>query len=133
MNLFKKNYSGITTLLTILMISAVGLVIVLAMTLLSLDAGRTSLGLENSARARALVNLCAENSLLAIKDSNFIGANTINVGTDNCDYMVVDDGGENRTINISANVKNYIRKSKIIIDQINPNINTVSWQEVSGF
>jgi len=134
MNNDKKNLNknGFVTMFSVLIFGAVALVISSSVLLLGLGASKTSFIIEQSAKAKSLANLCAEASLQEIRNSTpFTGTNTINIGLDSCTYTVVDDGGENRTLNISSSAGTVVRKILITIDQINPSINIKSWQEVS--
>jgi len=131
----KKNFlnkSGFVTLLSVLIFGVVALAIASSVLLLGLGASKTGFVYEQSIKAKSLANLCAEASLQEIRNStSFTGTNTISVGFDSCVYIVVDNGGENRTININSSVGNIVRKILITVDQINPSINVTSWKEIS--
>ena len=125
------NRRGFVTLLSVLIFSTVALAIVSSVLLLGLGASKTGFIVEQSAKAKSLANLCAEASLQEIRNSTaFIGTNIISVGSDSCTYTVIDNGAENRTININSSVGTIVRKILINIDQINPSINITSWKEV---
>jgi uncharacterized protein (UPF0333 family) len=134
MNQNKKFFNkkkGFVTMFSVLIFGTVALAIASSVLLLGLGASKTGFVIEESAKAKSLANLCAEASLQEIRNlTSFVGTNTISVGSNSCTYTVVDNGVENRTINVDGVVGTVVRKILITIDQINPSINITSWQEV---
>lgn len=129
-----KLQAGYVALITVLVTGAVGVAIAVSLLLLGLGSSRTSFALEQSNQAKALANACAEEALQQIHDSTpFEGSANITLGQGNCSYTVTKQTGQNRTITASGTVGSIVRKVKIIIDKITPNINIVSWQEVADF
>ena len=69
---------------------------------------------------------------MQIRDSSsFTGTSTLAFGQGFCEYEVINEGGEIRTINASSTVDTTIRKVKTTITAINPQITVFSWLEVS--
>lgn len=66
-------------------------------------------------------------------DSNSSGGQLVIRGEDWCYYNVLDLGGENREIRAISFVEDVIRKVSIVVDDIRPKVNVVSWQEVPDF
>lgn len=127
-----KANNGYITLISVLVVGAIGIAITLSLILLGLGSSRTSFAIEQSNQAKALVNTCAEEALQQIRDSTpYISTGNLTFGQGACSYTVTSQGGQNRTITSSGTVGAIIRKVKIIIDKINPAIQIVSWQEVS--
>ncbi|PWB39141.1 MAG: hypothetical protein C3F02_00790 [Parcubacteria group bacterium] len=127
---YNINRNGYVTLLSVLVVSAVGIAIVTSMILLGLGSSRTSFADEQSNQAKALVNACAEEGLQQIRSSTaYTGSGNLSLGQGTCTYTVTSQGGSNRTIVASSTVGLIIRKSKVIINQITPLIQVVSWQE----
>lgn len=125
---------GYIALITVLVTGAVGVAIAVSLLLLGLGSSRTSFALEQSNQAKALADGCAEEALQQIRDSTpFEGTGNVSLGQGNCTYTVTKQTGQNRTITSSGTVGTIVRKVKIIIDKITPNINIVSWQEVADF
>lgn len=123
---------GYITLISILIVGAVGVAITLSIILLGVGSSRASFAIEQSNQAKALTNACAEEALQQIRDSApFIGSGDLTLGQGTCMYAVTSQGGQNRTITASGTVGTIVRKVKIIIDKINPAIQVVSWQEVA--
>ncbi len=132
---YDKNYQrGYIALITVLVTGAVGVAITVSLLLLGLGSGRTSFSLEQSTQTKALANACVEEALEQIRDSTpFTGTGSLTLGQGTCAYTVTSQGGQNRTITASGTVGTIVRKVKIIIDKITPNINVTSWQEVADF
>lgn len=127
-----QNSRGFITLISVLVLSAVGVAVGISLILLGLGSSRTSFALEQSGQAKALANACAEEALAQIADSvPFSGSGSLTLGQGSCTYTVTKLTGQNRTIAASGTVGTIIRKISISIDQITPSIHIVSWQEGS--
>ena len=118
-SLINKSSHGFITLISVLVVGAVGVAITLSMILLELGSSRTSFALEQSNQAKALANACAEEAMQQIRDSTpFTGTGNLTLGQGTCSYTVTNTGGQNRTITASG------------INQINPAMAVTSWQEM---
>lgn len=125
--------NGFITLISILVVGAVGVAITVSVILLGLGSSRTSFAFEQSNQAKALANACAEEALQQIRDSTpFTGNGNLTLGQGTCGYTVTSQGGQNRTVISSGTVGTVIRKVKVIISKINPTITVTSWQEVAN-
>ncbi|MEX0917611.1 MAG: hypothetical protein WDZ93_00465 [Candidatus Paceibacterota bacterium] len=130
----RSRNGGYVTLLSVLVVGAVGVTIATSLLLLGLGASRSSFAVEQSDQAKALANACAEEAMQQIRDSMpFTGSNDLSLGQGDCSYTVTSQGGQDRTVTATGEVGTVVRKVKIIIDQINPTIQVVSWQEVADF
>ena len=90
--------------------------------------------LEQDVHQAALTNACAEEALQQIRDSTpFTGSGNLTLGQGACSYTVTSQGAQNRTITASGTVGTIIRKVKVIINKINPQITVTSWQEMDNF
>ena len=128
------NQKGFLVLLSVLVVSAVGVAISTSLFLLGTSALRTSFASEQSSQAMALSDACAEEALEQIrKNSSYTGTITITLGQGTCTYIITNTGGENRTINASSTVDAITRKVQILLDDVTPQINATSWQEVADF
>ena len=127
--------NGYVTLISVLVIGAIGVAVGVSLISLGLSASRTSFSLEQSNQTKALANACAEEALQQIRDQplSFFGTDNLALGRGNCTYTVTAGSGEDRTIEASGTVDTIVRKVEISIDQINPTINITSWQEVAEF
>jgi len=125
---------GYITLLSVLVLGAIGTSVAISIILSGLNSSKTSFALEQANQAQALANTCAEEALQEIRDLTlFEGSDNIILGQGNCDYTVINLGDENREIQTIGTVGTIVKKTKIIIDTINPQINITSWQEVNNF
>lgn len=123
---------GFITLVSVLLLSALGVAITTSLILLGLGSSRTTFALEQSNQAIALANACAEEALQQINSSTpFSGSGSLLLGQGSCSYTVTKLTGQNRTITVSGSVGTIIRKISISLDKINPDINITSWQEVA--
>lgn len=130
--LIRRN--GYITLLSVLIISSVGLAITVSLILLGLGSSKSSFTIERSAQAKALAGACVEQALQEIRDSvAFSGTGNLTLSHGNCTFTVTSAGGENRSIISSGQVGTVIRKARITLSQINPQINVSSWQELADF
>lgn len=126
--------SGFATLVSVLLVGAIGLTIAVSLLLLGIGASRTSFAQEQSYQAKALADACAEEALQQIHNSTpFTGSRSLTLGQGSCSYTVTSQGGQNRTITTSGAVSSMTRRVRVVIDQINPTIQVTSWQEVANF
>lgn len=133
-NVRHRSGAGYVTLISVLVVGAVGTAIAVSLILLGLGASRTSFAVEQSNQAKALVNACAEEALQQIRDSaSFEGVGNFSLGQGTCSYTVTKLTGQNREVESTGNVGTIIRKIKININTINPQIKIVSWQETDNF
>ncbi len=130
-----RSHRGYITLISVLVIGAVGVAISTSLILLGLSSTRTSFALEQSSQAKALVNACAEYALQQIKDSSsYVGTSGLQAsGLGTCSYVVQSKGGQNRTILSTGTVGSVVRKVKIVLVKVTPAITISTWQEVSLF
>lgn len=128
-NIFAK-CDGYVTLISVLIVGAVGTSIVLSLLLLGSASSRTTFTYEQSLQAKNLADACAEDALEQIRTSTaFTGSGNLTIGQGSCTYLVTSGGGENRTITASGTVGSVIRKVTISITDIDPSIVVNSWQE----
>jgi hypothetical protein len=130
----KKNNKGYVALISVIIVSGVGLAIALSILQLGAGSQRNGKVIEQSSQAKGLANACAEAALQKILDSPpFTGSQGLTLGQGSCSYAVLNNGGENRTINASGTVGTIVRKVKISLTQIIPQLNISSWQEAADF
>jgi hypothetical protein len=126
--------SGYITLISVLVVGAVGISITTSLLLLGLGSSRSSFAIQQSYQAHALANACIEEALQQIEDlTSFSGTGNLSLGQGLCTYTVTSTGGQSRTITAVGTVDTITRKSRVTIDKIKPQINVVSWQEVADF
>ena len=134
MFLLNKSYKGYVALITVLVVGAVSVVIVVSLILLGISSSRASFALEQSNQAKALANACAEEALQQIRNSTpFTGSGEIEFDQGLCYYLVTSQGGQNRTVTAQGIIQTIERKVKVVIGNITPSINIISWKEVEEF
>lgn len=125
------NSKGYITLISVLIVGAVGTAIAISLILLGNSSSQNSFVIQQSAQAKGLANACAEEALEQIRESTlFTGTANLTLGQGSCTYTVTNTGGTNRGITTSGTVGTVIRKISITITAINPLIVVSSWQEI---
>ena len=130
----RRKSSGYITLVSVLIIGAIGVTLTTAVILAGVSTSQTSFTLEQGKEARALADACAEEALQQIRDNaSYTGSSGLTYSNGTCTYSVVSTGGENRTIEAEGLVGTIRRRAELTIDTISPQINIVTWQEVADF
>lgn len=126
--------NGYVTLLSVLLLGAVGMAVTTSLLLSGIGNSRTGLAHQHSHQARALANACAEEGLEQIRNLiSYTGSGNLTLGGGTCSYTVTNQGGENRTVTAQGTMGTAVRKVKVIINDINPRIAVVTWEEVADF
>ena len=125
---------GYATLVSILVIGAIGVSITTAMILTGVSTSDSSFVLEQGKEARALVDACAEEALQQIRsNTGYAGSGNLTYSNGSCSYEVVSTGGENRSVEAEGTVGTIVRRVAVEVDAVSPLINIASWQEVADF
>lgn len=126
---------GFTTLLAVMIISAIMITISIGVPLRSLDELKMSYGEQESARALNMANLCAEQALMKLLAVlNYAGSETVTVGSYSCDILAISGSGNtNRTIQAQSTVSGYTAKVEVNVSQLSPIMEISSWEVVSDF
>lgn len=133
MNFFSAK-KGQTIFYAVIVMGAIALTSIIYASSISVMSVRSSRIIVDSKKARSLADLCAEYALEQIRsNSNFNGNGNLNFNNQQCSYSVISQGGESREVMASGTFNNVVRRVKIIINQINPQIFISSWQEVADF
>lgn len=131
---YKDPVKGYVALLSVIFISAIGVIIMLSVIMAGVDASKTDFSLQQSRIARSMASSCAEEALQIILESattSSVGSLTIASGT--CSYIISSVAGQNITIKATGNVDTSTAKIKIVIATTSPAIVLSSWEEVSDF
>lgn len=128
----RKTETGFITLVSVLLVGAVGLSIALSTVLLGVGASRTNFAIEQSGKAKALANACAEEALEKIRESTpFTGSGNLSLGGGTCSYTVTSTGDTTRSVASSGTIGTITRKVNITVTQINPEIIVNPWVEAA--
>lgn len=125
---------GYTTLLSVLIASAVSIAIAITLLFAGINSSREASSLESSKHSNFFAKSCVEEALEQIRDSSsFTGSGNLIFGNGTCDYNISNTGGQNRLITATGTARDSLRRLRVTIDAINPKINITSWQEVADF
>jgi hypothetical protein len=134
-SLYVNNQKGYIALISVIIISALVILIASSANLLSI--GESDMGLqENQAwEAFYLATACAEDSLMKLKDNlNYEGNETLTFDNGSCTIEPLKGTGKkNRIIRISGTAFNQTRKIEIEISSIKPDMEIKYWQQVADF
>lgn len=130
-----KNQRGFIAFISVLIIGSVVLAIGIGVSLRSIGETDMSLGEQESHRALALANLCAEQALMRLESIlNYAGGESITMGSESCDILAISGSGNYaRTVTTQSTVSKYTKKIKVEVWQISPTMQIASWQEVADF
>jgi hypothetical protein len=128
------NKNGFAVLIGVLIVGAFGAAVVIYLILSGLHSYQNSYILEQSNTAKASTNACAEVALNKIQAcSSTVGVGTVQIGNNACEYNIISNGDQSKTILTSSQIGTIVRKLKVTTNQIDPKIVIESWQEVPSF
>ncbi len=124
------NEKGFSTLYIVIVLGSVVLALAIASSTTNIFALKSAMNFENSARARAVTNACAEIVLEKIKlNHQHSGEYAIVIDSHTCNYNVTKEGNSTRLISVSARVSDVVRKLEIETVSFNP-LQISSWKEI---
>ncbi len=130
----QKNNSGFAVLIGVLIVGAFGLSVALYLILSGLYSYQNSYLLEQSAQAKTLADACVESALNHIQLCSIsVGAGSVQIDGQICNYEIIINSEQGRTVQSTAIVGSVIKKVKVVVSQIDPLAVVDSWQEVSDF
>lgn len=135
-----KNNRGYVALMSVLIVSAVGVMIAISLLTLGISYQRSSFILEQSYSAEAIANACSNVALEKIRlDAMYMGGETINFGANYCNILSIIKNIDVYTINTEGVVGSILRKNKIVVSRsVDIDTGAVflvidSWQDVADF
>lgn len=130
----KNKQQGFTLIYVVLVVSIIVMVSIVSFSASTANSIEANRNLINKKRSYYIATSCLEKSLLEIKkDSSLSGEGYYDIEGNNCTYKIIDQGVENKKIEISSNISGNISRLECLIDQINPQINITSLKEVNNF
>ncbi len=132
---FKKNKNGYIALISIMIIGAIVLSLVLAITVVSLNQKFSLIGYNQSLRSYYLADACASYALIKLQnDPGYTGNETVELDENFC-YIepISGEGNNDRIIITGSQVGDYERKVEVKINQIKPETIIDTWQELTAF
>lgn len=125
---------GYITLITMLVVGAVGLSITTALLLQGVGVSQATFVLQQSAQARAAADACAEEAVQHINDAtNYTGTDALTFAQSSCTFVVTNTGGTTRRVEATGVSQSTTRRVLVLVASLNPKIILSSWQEVAGF
>jgi hypothetical protein len=126
---------GYIALISVILMSALGLGIMLSVIAAGVNAGKTDFSLQQSGGARSLASSCAEEALQRILESSITsGSGNLTIGSGTCNYIITStSSGQNITIASTGLLGTVTSKIKVVIATTTPGITLSSWEEVADF
>jgi len=116
-------------LLSVLLLAAIGVGISATLLSLSISSAQTAATLEESAKARAVVNVCAEKALqLLIVTRTYTGSGSVRLENQSCTYAVNQFDATSNNIYATSTVGQTTRKLHVRIKI--PELIVMSWKEI---
>lgn len=123
---------GFVTLISVLILGAVGVAVVVSLIQLGLGSSRTSFATEQSVQARGLADACGEEALDTIRgNTSYTGTTNVTLGNGTCSYTVTNTGGTTRSVTAVGTVGTIVRHVTIVVATVSP-VSLTSWQEVAN-
>lgn len=130
-----RNQQGYIALITVLIISAISLLIAINANLFGISESDMGFIKNQASESYYLANACAEYALIELKDNqDYSGEETLAIGAGTCSILKIrGQGNRNRIVQVTGSVYNLTRKIEINIAKIDPEMEIQSWKEVSDF
>lgn len=121
---------GFMTLFIVVLMGSISLGLVFLLSQGSFMSIKASNDNKTFTKLKTTVDSCAEIALQLVRENNFYtGSDSVLIDGELCNYVVSNDGGNNRTIEIFSTIDNFTRGLYINIDNLNP-ISISLWEEV---
>jgi hypothetical protein len=131
----QQSKRGYIALISVILMSALGLGIMLSVIAAGVNAGKTDFSLQQSGGARSLASSCAEEALQKILETSTTTSNgNLTIGSGTCTYLITStSSGQNITIASTGVLGTVTSKIKVVIATTTPGITLSSWEEVADF
>lgn len=126
---------GYVALISVIMLSAIGLVITVSLLTSNILLSKTALVSQRKNEARLAATSCAEEALQNILDTGIdIGTGTVSlVGSSTCIYTIASTSSADRVVFATGYSGDATSKILIYLASSTPKIKLSSWKEVSDF
>jgi hypothetical protein len=125
---------GYIALLSVIVISVLGIAIMLSVVSSGVNAIKTDFSLQQLGNARSMASSCAEEALQRILDTSITsGSGNLAIASGTCTYTVTSTNGQNITVSSTGSFGTITSKIKVVIATTSPSIILSSWEEVSDF
>ncbi len=133
---FAKNKikEGYIALISVILMSALGLAIMLSVVAAGVDATRTDFSLQQSGGARSAASSCAEEALQRVVETGTSSSSgNLTVASGTCVYTITSTNGQNITIQSTGFLGTVTSKIRVVIATTSPSTTLSSWEEVVDF
>lgn len=127
----KEVNDGFVAFTSLLVISAVALIVAISIALLGIGESRASLDFKKGQEVLKAAEGCVEEALLRLRDSGLYSGGALNVGDGSCN-IVISGSGSSRTITVEATISDppdYVRNIEVTVKRTGNSINILTWQE----
>lgn len=127
---------GFVALLSVLLLSAVAMLVAGGMLLRAVGGLNTSVSDDERLDAHLAATQCAEYALMNLRrSSRYLGNETLTLSNgDTCHILPIGGTGyQNRTVQTTSTVDGASRKISITVSRLVPLLLVTSWQEVADF
>ncbi|MEI6528740.1 MAG: hypothetical protein WCO10_03700 [bacterium] len=139
-DLAKNNKTGgFVVLATVLMVSAVVVMIGSGVLLRSISSSNNSLAEEQSVHSTVSANSCAEYAMLQLSTTtgglpgwSYVGGQSLSLGSDTCSYSVV-NADSAKSVKASSTVSGFVHKIQVVVATSTPTMSISSWKDVADF
>ncbi len=131
--LYTTSRGGYITLISVLVVGAVGVSVTVSLLLLGIGATRVSSVVEESALARGFADACAEDALGEIHSSAVCAGGGVRTFVRGSCASTVSSAGATCVIASAGTVGTVVRRTKVILSSVTPAPVVLSWREVADF
>ncbi len=126
---------GYIALISVMLMSALGLAIMISVIASGVDASRTDFSLQQSGGARSMASACAEEALQKILEtSTTTGTGNLSIASGTCSYIITStSSGQTLIISATGLLGTVTSKIKVVTATTTPGISLSSWEEVADF
>ena len=126
---------GYVALISVLIISAILLITVAAVSQFGIGEALMIMQLNKSAEGDYLTEACAEEALMKLaEDNNYAGNETITINSRSCQILAMENpGGDTRVIKVISAINNQTKRVRIEVNQLRPQTRVSLWQQVANF
>jgi hypothetical protein len=126
---------GYIALISVILMSALGVAIMLSVIAAGIDAGETDFSLQQSGGARSLASSCAEEALEKILETSTTSSTgNLSLGSGTCTYVITStSSGQTIIVNATGLLGTVTSKIKVVLATTTPAITLSSWEEVADF
>jgi hypothetical protein len=130
----RQAHKGYIALISVILMSALGISIMLSVIASGVNAGRTDFSLQQSGGARSMASSCAEEALQRILETGTTtGVGNLTIASGTCSFLITSNNGQNITIQSTGLLGTVTSKIKVVIASTSPGITLSSWEEVADF